>query len=182
MSYNPDIHHRRSIRLKNYDYSSAGTYFITINAYKRDLIFGVITNGEMVLNEFGRIAESFFCEIENRYPNVLLDEFIVMPDHVHVIINVSSCIDCSEEGFASTQSESDRSMRRKMTIPKIVGFYKMNVAKKINLIRHMSGMSLWQRNYYERVIRSDYELDRVRDYVRNNPRNWKERESDSPLL
>lgn len=86
MTYNPDIHHRRSIRLKEYDYSSAGAYFVTICAQHRECLFGDISDGELILTDAGRMLETIWQELPNRFPTIELDEFIVMPNHFHAII------------------------------------------------------------------------------------------------
>lgn len=90
MSYNPLIHHRRSIRLKGYDYSQAGLYFITIVCQDRAHLFGKIKNGEMVLNDAGCIADECWLEITNHFPNVVLREFVVMPNHIHGIVELKT--------------------------------------------------------------------------------------------
>ena len=86
MKYNPEKHHRRSIRLKGYDYSQPGWYFVTVVTYDRQNLFGHIENGKMILNDGGKIARKCWLEIPHHYPNVNLDEFVVMPNHVHGII------------------------------------------------------------------------------------------------
>jgi REP element-mobilizing transposase RayT len=86
MKYNPDIHHRRSIRLKGYDYSQAGAYFVTIVTYKRQFLFGEIVNGKIKLNDGGKIAEQCWNDIPKHFPNAIMDEFVIMPNHIHGII------------------------------------------------------------------------------------------------
>ena len=88
MSYNPNIHHRRSVRLQGYDYSQAGLYFITICCHNREYLFGNITNEEMKLNDAGKIADECWIEIPNHFPNAVLHEYVVMPNHVHGVIEL----------------------------------------------------------------------------------------------
>jgi|GEM_PF-7055626 len=90
MKYNPDIHHRRSIRLKNYDYSQEGMYFITICTLHQEHLLGNISDGKMILNENGNIANDFWLQIPENFPNVQLDEYIIMPNHIHGIITVGA--------------------------------------------------------------------------------------------
>ena len=129
MKYNPEKHHRRSIRLKEYDYSAAGAYFITISAYNREPIFGEIVNGEMRLNECGRIAASCWDEIAVHFPNVELDAFIVMPNHVHGIIVIvvdgrgTACRAPTTEQFGKPVANS---------LPTIIRSFKSAATKRIN--------------------------------------------------
>lgn len=164
MKYNPDIHHRRSLRLKGFDYSSSGAYFMTICTHNRECILGDIIDGEMQLNEFGKIARlpqggsakrSHWQQLFQRYQNVEIDESIVMPNHLHGIIIL-------------LESSSDR----RKSISEIIRGFKTFSARQINSIRHQYGVPVWQRNYYERVIRTEPELQNVRQYIFNNPQNW----------
>ncbi len=92
MTYNPDIHHRRSIRLKEYDYSSAGAYFVTICAHGRECLFGQIVNDKMQLNNAGEMLENVWLELPGRFPNMALDSFVVMPNHFHGIVIVTDAV------------------------------------------------------------------------------------------
>lgn len=90
MKYNPQIHHRRSIRLKGYDYSQNGAYFVTICVQNRKFLFGKIRNGEMILNDAGKMIEKYWREIPKKYPNVILDAFVIMPNHMHGILIIDN--------------------------------------------------------------------------------------------
>lgn len=90
--FNPDIHHRRSIRLRHYDYASEGAYFVTICAQNRECLYGEVFNGEMVLNDAGRVVESVWCALPDRFPSIELDAFVVMPNHFHGIIVICDCV------------------------------------------------------------------------------------------
>ncbi len=171
MKYNPNEHHRRSIRLKNYDYSQPAAYFITICTHNRECIFGEIVDGKMVLIAFGEIAKQCWIEIPQHFPQVQLDAFVIMPNHVHGIIIINDVGAIHELPLQMNQNEFIHH-RRKMLIPKIIGRFKMNLAKQINQIRQSPGTSVWQRNYYERIIRNDYELNQIREYILNNPLQW----------
>ncbi|WP_055074108.1 transposase [Pseudanabaena sp. 'Roaring Creek'] len=155
MSYHPEIHHRRSIRLQGYDYSQSGAYFVTICTFQRQHLFGEINNGEMQLNVTGQIVFAIWQKIPQHLPNVELDEFILMPDHLHGIIVISE------------QYENSHSLAT------IIQNFKSTSTRKINKINQNSGVSIWQRNYYERIIRSDQELHNLGQYILTNPQNWK---------
>jgi len=182
MKYNPQIHHRRSIRLQNYDYSSEGAYFVTMCTQNRECLFGEIVNGEMILNEYGKIVEQCWNDLPNHYDNIELDAYVIMPDHFHGIIFIVS-VGAIHELPRQRQHELPRQrqhelprqrqqQRRKMLLPKIVGRFKMNSAKQINQMRNTPGISVWQRNYYERIIRDEKSLQNIRNYIINNPLKW----------
>jgi putative transposase len=154
MKYDPDHHRRQSIRLNGYDYSKSGAYFITICTYEREYLFGDIIDGAMELNIFGDIARSHWQQLSHYHPNLITDESIVMPNHLHGIIILDSSIE-------NTKSISE-----------IIRGFKTFSSKAINKIRDVRGIPVWQRTYYDRIIRNELELDRVRQYIINNPRNW----------
>ncbi len=161
-------HHRRSIRLKGYDYSQSGAYFITICTYNRECLFGKIVDDKMILNQYGEIANQCWLEIPNHFPNVELDEYIIMPNHIHEIIVINE----QNVGAIHELPLQNQYQRRKMLIPKIIGRFKMNSAKQINQLRHTPNIPVWQRNYYEHIIRNENELNKIREYIINNPLHW----------
>jgi putative transposase len=154
MKYDPDFNHRQSIRLNGYDYSTSGAYFITICTYEREYLFGDIVDGIMELNIFGNVARSHWQHLSQHHPNIIMDESIVMPNHLHGIIILESSTDY------------------KKSIPEIIRGFKTFSAKAINKERGLRGVPVWQRNYYDHIIRNELELDRVRQYIINNPQNW----------
>lgn len=175
--YNPDIHHRQSIRLKGYDYSLAGAYFLTICAQNRECLFGNIECGKMVLNEAGRMVEKCWHDLPNHYENAGLDEFIIMPNHVHCIIiimdnetraDMESWVDngsrADMESAPTTVDSMVQSFKRHSTI-EYIKMVKNNVLPPFN-------KRVWQRNYYEHIIRDENELNNIRKYIFNNPANW----------
>lgn len=171
--FDPILHHRRSIRLSGRDYSGNGFYFITICVKHRDACLCGIENGKVQLYEPGSIVSICWQNIPKRYPGVFLDEFIVMPDHFHGIIHVGAVHDGMGHVGAvhepPLQSGPDVQYdRRNMLIPKIVGWFKMNTARDINKLRNTQGKPFWQRNYYERIIRDQNELNATRRYIRDN--------------
>jgi putative transposase len=154
MNYNPELHHRRSIRLKGYDYSTAGAYFITICTHEREQLFGDILDRTMVLNELGHITQVHWQKLARHHANLILDRSVVMPNHLHGIMILDSSIEDSK------------------SISEIIGSFKTFSAREINKIRKLKSVPVWQRNYYERIIRTETELDYVRQYIVNNPINW----------
>jgi len=165
-------HSRRSIRLKEYDYSSAGGYFVTICTQGKEHIFGKVMNGEMELNEYGKIVKQEWYKTGEIRKNIDLDEFIVMPNHVHGIINIVGA-HCNVplhgriEKFGRSTSNS---------IPTIIKLFKSTVTKQINQKRNTPKHPVWQRNYYEHVIRNENDLRHIREYIVNNPAKWEEDE------
>jgi len=199
MPYNPDIHKRRSIRLKGYDYSSEGAYFITLCTHHRECLFGEIKDGKMMLNEYGKMVEQIWLKIPERYNDIILDEFVIMPNHFHGIIIINNNNDFvgaihelplrdklpvqnempqrESNELPLQQNNDDMIHRRKMLLPKIIGYFKMNSAKQINQLRGTPGFPVWQRNYYERIVRDYKELCAIRQYIFDNPMNWENDEN-----
>ena len=164
---------RKSLRLKEYDYSREGAYFITICTYDRKCLLGNVINEKMTLNQFGYIILECWNSLTGRYTNIELDKFVVMSNHVHGIIkivdNVGAIHELSLQGKNCTNQQIER---RRMLIPKVVGYFKMNAAKQINIVRNTSGNPLWQKNYYEHIIRNVDKLHKIREYIQNNPLKW----------
>ena len=197
MKYNPDIHHRRSIRLQGYDYSQNGAYFITLCTHNRECLFGQIQNGQMILNEYGKMVEQCWNNLSNHYDNIELDAYVIMPNHFHGIILITDNVDNVDNVRAirelpihelprqrkhelpihelpRQQQKQRQQQRRKMLLPKIVGRFKTNSAKQINQMRNTPGISVWQRNYYEHIIRDEKSLENIRNYIINNPAKWQD--------
>jgi len=177
MTYNPAKHHRRSIRLKGYDYSQPGAYFITLCIHDRWIrMFGDVDNGKMVLNDCGVIADEWIGKLFGRFSDTTVDSYVIMPNHVHLILRIVAgpVVGAIHELplQRETDNESYRKNRRVMTIPKIIGYYRMNTGKHINTIRQTPGNPVWQRNYWEHIIRDENEHCRIRQYIVNNPQNW----------
>ena len=190
MKYNPDIHHRRSIRLKGYNYSQLGAYFVTICTHGRECVFGEVVDGRMRLNALGKIARQCWLDIPRHFPHAALDAFVVMPNHVHGIIWIvesqnddsiratdvivgarHEMVGATHASPLHTQTNPPRGPKRR-SIGAIVGSYKSAVTKRINERRNTPGATVWQRNYYEHVIRNDESLNRIRQYILENPIRW----------
>ena len=163
---------RRSLRLKEYDYSREGAYFITICTYNRECVLGNVADEEMILNQFGNIVLECWNSLTGCYTNIELDKFAVMPNHVHGIIKIIDNVGAIHELPLQTANTDQKTKRRRMLIPKVVGYFKMNSAKQINTIRNTAGIPVWQRNYYEHIIRNENKLNKIREYIQNNPLKW----------
>ena len=168
---------RKSIRLQSYDYSRPGYYFITICANKREPIFGRIEEGVMVLNELGRIANKYWLRMPIKYDGIRIPAYVVMPNHVHGIVQIISRYGQPVEAIHElpllpTNSENYRKRRRQMYLSKIIGWYKMNVSRKINQMNNLKGSNCWQRNYYEHIIRNQESLNKITEYINLNPETW----------
>jgi putative transposase len=159
---------RKTIRLKDYDYSTPGEYFVTICTHEHICILGNIVDEEMRLSEEGLIAKQSWEELPNHFKNIKFDEYVIMPNHIHGIINIIEPVGAIHESpLRMTQYQ-----RRIMKLPKIIGRFKMTSAKKINLSNNTIGAPIWQRGYYEHIIRSEKDLNNIRDYISNNPVKW----------
>jgi len=166
MKYDPQKHQRRSIRLKGYDYSQAGAYFVTIVAWQREILFGEIVNGESVLNELGEIVSEKWQWLETQYPYIELGTWVVMPNHFHGILVIHD-IGRGDSRIAPTP------IKRK-SLGGLIGAFKTVSTKQINLLRKTEGQVVWQRNYYEHIIRNESEMDRIHHYIESNPSMWAE--------
>jgi REP element-mobilizing transposase RayT len=185
--YNPHIHHRKSIRLKGYDYAQEGLYFITICAYNKEHLFGEIEIcknefPEMILNYAGIMASDCWLEIPKHFPNTILHEYIIMPNHIHGIIEISK----KAENIACDKDFSPQFKSPSKTIGSIIRGFKIGVTKFIrygpvrakNLStrpeKNISLIPIWQRDYYDIIIRNEKAYQRISAYIINNPSNWKE--------
>lgn len=173
--------YRRSIRLPGYDYSQAGWYFVTICSYKHECIFGEIVNGEMKLNEIGENIKNEWANLSKRF-SVNLDQFQIMPNHLHGIIIINDPVgvsfmkpvNCVKPEINIEILKSNRHMgliNQTPTIGQIIRHFKSKCSYKIHL--HELNQIIWQRNYFEHVIRNDADLNRIREYIQTNPMNWK---------
>ena len=198
MPYNPNIHHRHSIRLKGYDYTQQGAYFVTICTHQRNCLFGEIVDGEMKLNTNGEIARGSWLSIPRHFQNVELDEFVIMPNHLHGIILIvnNAEVEFSEvegEALAISNDQNQQNLSRQCFAPTvntgetikingtkpqslaaIIQNYKSVSTRQINRINKAQGSVIWQRNYYEHIIRDEEALNNIRQYIFNNPINWVE--------
>ena len=224
MPYNSNIHHRRSIRLKRYDYTQRGAYFVTICTHQRNCLFGEIVDGEIKLNTNGEIARGSWLSIPRHFKNVELDEFVIMPNHLHGIIIIDSSEVVGEalanqdfsqsfsevagealanQDFSQSFSEvagealanQDFSQQQNLSsqcfaptvytgetikingtkpqsLAAITQNYKSVSTRQINRMNKAKGNVIWQRNYYEHIIRNEEALNNICEYIVNNPINW----------
>jgi REP element-mobilizing transposase RayT len=159
--------HRRSIRLKNYDYSQAGMYFLTLVTYKRKRFFGEIKGKKMILSEAGKVAQECWLAIPEHFPNAVLHEFVIMPDHVHGIIELKKDqrADESLQGSENRRNEFGKIIPR--SIGSIVKGFKIGVTKWFR--SNTKEYKVWHRDYYERIVRDEEAYRRISAYIRRNP-------------
>ncbi len=191
MPYREEQKRRRSIRLPDYDYAQTGAYFVTICTYDRLCLLGEILGCEMALTRAGQVVLECWNDLANHYSHVETDEFIVMPNHVHGIIvltdqqrknpipdNVGAGFnpDNVRAGFNpdNVGAGLKPAPTRRHPLSEIVRAFKTFSSRRINEHRGSPGVPVWQRNYYERVIRNEQELDSVRQYIVDNPAEWAE--------
>ncbi len=170
MPYDPHVHHRRSIRLQGYDYARSGAYFVTICTRNRECLFGEIIDGQMVLNDAGGIVQAAWDDLPNHYADVELDECVVMPNHVHGIVVI---VGAGLKPAPTTPPAPTTGTIKRHGLPEIIRAWETFSARRIHRIRKTPGAKLWQRNYWERVIRNESEYNRIREYIRNNTSQWK---------
>jgi len=177
-------HHRRSIRLKGYDYSQAGGYFVTVVAWHRECLFGEVMNGKMVLNEYGKIANECWLAIPEHFPNVELGAYIIMPNHVHgvvVIVNRRGTVPVPNDNTHHPIQGGETPPLRMPTLGQIVAYFKYQSTKEMNLLDNTGTVTkFWQRNYYEHVIRDETDLQNKTDYIEANPLLWDE-DDENPI-
>ena len=155
---------RKSIRLKSYDYSGAGYYFVTICTKNQVPLFGSIVDGEMHLSGHGKIAETELLSIPSHYYDIKIDKYIIMPNHIHIIIIVGAALAQPAYGADAGTKETGRASAPP-TIGNVVRGYKAGVSRKI-------GSPVWQRNYHEHVIRNEVSHLRIWEYIDGNPVTW----------
>lgn len=163
------IPRRISYRLPGYDYSLAGGYFVTLIAKNRQCLFGSIENGTMDINEAGKIITDTWQKLEKTYPYVVVDEYCLLPDHFHGILWIQELI---PYGPGSKINLARPGMIKLKPLGQLIGSFKTCSTKQINLMNHTPGERIWQRNFYDRIIRNEKELERIRAYIMANPSRW----------
>lgn len=178
MSYNPEIHHRRSVRLRRYDYTLAGGYFVTVCTFNRECLFGDVMDGEMRLNHAGEIVREEWLRTTEIRKEIALDSFVIMPNHLHGIVLIADGVGAHGMRPDSTNDHNRAHGRAPLQgrPPKSLGAFiagfKSVCTTRINQMRGQGGIPVWQRNYYEHVIRSEDDLGKVRQYIAENPVKW----------
>ena len=163
MPYNPEKHHRRSIRLPGYDYTRPGAYYVTLRVNIYDLPMCTIVHEAVRLSDVGRIVVRSWAWLGDHYPYVELDAWVVMPDHLHGILMI-----LGDEAVAVP------GVKRK-PLGQLIGAFKTVSTKEINRLLDTPGARFWQRNYYEHIVRDEKDLNRIRRYIAANPRRWRKR-------
>ena len=194
MKFDPKIHHRRSIRLKGYDYRQAGGYFVTMVTQGRDALFGEVVNGEMILNDAGEMIVRWWLELPNKFPNVNVDIFVVMPNHFHGIIFIIDDADNSANAEPISvvgddlrvvpQGEHAGSPRQNAPLSQMIQWFKtMTTNEYIRGVKNLGWKpfngKVWQRDYYEHIIRNQSAADRIARYIESNPARWNEDKENS---
>lgn len=196
--FNPRIHHRRSIRMKGYDYAQEGLYFITICCFENRDLFGRIEGGVMVLNEAGKVAERCWKEIPEHFLDVVLHAFVIMPNHVHGILEIVGAKNEKDADGAGAKDENkndgneigtgaknfspvQENIPKKFsphfnspsrTIGSVVRGFKIGVTK---WMRQNTGvLNVWHRNYYDIIIRNEQSYENISNYIVKNPINWRD--------
>ena len=173
MPYNPDLHHRHSIRLKGYDYAQAGLYFVTICTQNHECLFGNIVGAgskpalaepaQITLNPLGDIVQKTWLDLINHNKNIELHDFVVMPNHVHGIVEI---IDSGRHWAGLEPAPTNAKL------PEIIRQFKTFSAKRINQLRETIGTPVWQRNYHEHIIRDETAYLKIAEYIQTNPQKW----------
>ena len=164
MIYEPQKHQRRSVQLANYNYAESGAYFVTIVVQNRRCIFGEVVDGKIELNGLGQIVTDEWERSHHIRKEIELDRFVVMPNHLHGIVMIRP--------VGATGRSPSPSGPLKRSLGAFVAGFKSAVTIRINQLRAPPGLSLWQRNYYEHVIRDEESLNRVRQYILDDPARW----------
>ena len=193
--FDPQKHHRRSIRLKGYDYAQEGAYYVTIVTWRREFLFGEIVNGEIMLSRYGEIVQKWWEEIPVHFANVETGAFVIMPNHVHGIIyifeerrgTVSVPKDDGVNTILQNNDMSDENLGggtpplRMPTLGQIIAYFKYQSTKEMNKVENTGTVTkFWQRNYYEHVIRNENDLQNKTDYIESNPLLWDE-DDENPI-
>ena len=184
MTYYPQKHHRKSIRLQEYDYSKPNAYFITICTYNKECIFGAIINGEMQLNEYGKIVDNEWLKTPTIRPYVLLYKYIIMPNHFHGIIIITdnrrdtapvssrTTVEVAESRISRDPPFEQFGRPTSHSIPTIIRSFKAATTKQICEIQKTHRQTVWQPRFYGHIIRNPHELDQTREYIIYNPLKW----------
>ena len=165
------------MRLPGYDYSRPGAYFVTVVAQDRKRRFGEVVDGTMQLNDVGRMILRWFYALEQRFANVVCDTVVCMPDHIHFVLIILDDATCAGAEAETEADNGEDSLPAKPDLSRIVGWFKaMTTNEYIRRVRANEWppfrKRLWQRNYYESIVHDTESLQRVREYIANNPTAW----------
>ena len=166
MKYNAKGHKRKSIRLRGYDYSQQGMYFVTVCTSDKKCNLGKIMNDDMKLNKYGHIVEKELLKSNIIRKEICINNYVIMPNHLHIIVSIVGA-----DGRSPLQQHTTFRMKPKSLSSFMSGF-KSTVTKQINILHKTPGTPFWQRNYYEHIIRNEKKLSKIREYIINNPLKW----------
>jgi len=177
MKFDPQKHHRRSIRLKGYDYTQAGAYFVTMVTHQREPLFGEIVDREMRLSPMGQIADEHWRAIPEHFPHVELGAYVVMPNHVHGIIIITDGGGTPWRAPTHAPTDNIEKFGKPVSgsLATIIRQYKSSVTRRIQKELYgldISSPTIWQRNYYEHIIRNKAAYNRIHRYIESNIDNW----------
>ena len=184
MKYDPNKHHRRSTRLKKYDYSTPGAYFITICTYQKECMFGEVVDGSMQLNSTGLTIHACWLTLPRHFHQLTLDGFVIMPNHLHGILWLGSDTGRGEafgQNIPDDRSSSSPNASplqpcgtRSGSVGAMIQTFKSVSTRRLNQLRGATGKTVWQRSYYDRIIRNEASLQQIRQYIQNNPLSWQQ--------
>ncbi len=163
---------RPSLRLKGIDYSLPGSYYVTICSHQRMRIFGDVTLGEVHLSPAGEAVRNVWLDLPGRFPRVVCLELVVMPNHLHGVLALTSPIHEKDKGAVSSAPASEHRGFRNAGLPEIIRAFKSLSAIRVNQILGRRGVPVWQRNYYEHIIRDEKGFGQIREYILRNPERW----------
>ncbi|MBC8076403.1 MAG: transposase [Chloroflexales bacterium] len=174
MPYDPNRHHRRSIRLPGYDYAQPGAYYVTLCVHDRSCIFGTVDNGALVPSELGHLVLYSWRQLPHHFRHIALDAYVLMPNHLHGVV-VFQSPGAATGGGANPHGTAPGSLGA------VVQSFKSRSARVVNRRRGAPGAPLWQRNYYEHIVRDDDDLRRIRSYIVANPARWPQQSPSSAI-
>lgn len=163
---------RRSIRLPDYDYRRSGVYFVTVRTYQHTSLFGRITDGDVVRNDLGNVVHSEWLHVAQARTNVLLDNYVIMPNHLHGIVVIKSENDHVGSSYIPMANRKRRGTLLSGSLGAIVGHFKAAVSRRAKRLELGYNTIIWQRNYYEHIIRNEKSLNEIRKYIHENPARW----------
>jgi len=179
MPYNPAVHNRHSIRLPGYDYTRPGAYFLTILTHKKEHLFGNVVKGDVQLSPVGEIVQEQWQKIPTHFSDVLLDAFVIMPNHIHGILVITEGAASMGKGKAFDLWDDHKSNALPLrlgsqpgSIPAVVQNFKSITSRKINKLLNSPGSTIWHRNFYEHIIRDEEDYLRILQYIQENPLKW----------
>lgn len=168
---------RKENRLKDFDYNQSGAYFITICTQgRKHILCDVVGDGFPVPKDPGKIAEAHIQQIPVKFPGISVDTYVIMPDHIHMLLRVNDVGEAfrlpQDNKAGTNEGDFNGTGNPSPTIGNVIGWYKYQVTKQINLLAAASGVKVFQRSYYDHVIRNQADYNEIWEYIENNPQKW----------